>query len=696
MPAIKQLPPSVVNKIAAGEVVERPASVVKELLENAIDAGARRIDVAVEKGGLELVRIADDGCGIAPEDLPLAVASHATSKIRTADDLFRVATLGFRGEALASIAEVSQTTIRSRSGESQAGYELEVAGGAVGEVAPCGCPVGTTIEVRNLFYNTPVRRKFLRTTQTEMGHVSEAFTRAALAYPRIHFTLRHNDKPVYELPAAESLRERVATFFGQELAEGLIAIESRDAQVRLSGYVADPNHSRGNNRMQYLFLNGRHIRDRALQHALGEAYRGLLLTGRYPIAFLRLEMPAEAVDVNVHPAKLEVRFLDGGRIYSQLLGTLRSKFLSTDLTARVRPPAINDAAIGDAAIGDTAIGDTASADTEEGAAAHSPASAEAHRRELVDWAKGQLGDVQPAQRVNSMHGAEAQPLRPPTLLERERQAELELTYARRRPLEITQLDRSWPAAPAARRATVEADDEHLPPAMPEPRVPTSAAWRPLPSSTAHVAMPRPSSSPVPPSHPSAPPAGGAASMQVHDRYLIAEDEAGVLIIDQHALHERILYEQLRTKVDRGALETQRLLVPETVHLTAPEAAAALDASETLARLGIEIEPFGGDTVVILSYPAMLKKLAPAELLRKVVEQLLADGKPPERRDLLDELLHMISCKAAIKAGDRLSPEEVAALVEQRRLCQDAHHCPHGRPTALVFTREELDRRFKRT
>ncbi|MEX0792605.1 MAG: DNA mismatch repair endonuclease MutL, partial [Pirellulaceae bacterium] len=282
MPNIQQLPTSVVNKIAAGEVIERPASVVKELVENSVDAGATRIDVTVEQGGGELIRIADNGCGIAAEQLTLAVASHATSKIVSADDLFQVQTLGFRGEALASVAEISHFRLRSRTPESDAGAEMAINGGQMVENGPCGCPVGTTIEVRNLFFNTPVRKKFMRTTQTEFGHISEALTRIALAHPQIHFTLQHGNRQVYDLPANHDLKERIGIFCGQEIAENLIEVFSGDGQVELVGYVGNPRFSRSNNRMQYLFLNGRHIRDRALQHALGEAYRGLLLTGRYP------------------------------------------------------------------------------------------------------------------------------------------------------------------------------------------------------------------------------------------------------------------------------------------------------------------------------------------------------------------------------------------------------------------------------
>src|SRR5437764_1748357 len=338
MPSIRQLPPSVVNKIAAGEVIERPASVVKELLENSVDAGATRIDVALGQGGTDLIRVVDNGWGIAADDLPLAVASHATSKIATADDLFRVGTFGFRGEALASIAEVSHLMIRSRLASDDSGHEVEVVGGLRREIAPCGCPIGTSIEIRNLFYNTPVRRKFLRASQTEIGHATEAFTRIALGQPGIHFTLRHNDKLLFDLPPAAQWRERIAAIFGRDLESTLIPLDNRDGDVRLFGFAADPEHSRANNRLQYVLLNGRFIRDRSLQHALSEAYRGLLLGGRFPIAFLRLEVPSDAVDVNVHPTKLEVRFADSGRIYALLLGTIRKKFLATDLTARVRLP----------------------------------------------------------------------------------------------------------------------------------------------------------------------------------------------------------------------------------------------------------------------------------------------------------------------------------------------------------------------
>ncbi len=636
MPVIRQLPLSVVNKIAAGEVIERPASVVKELLENSVDAGAQRIEVTLGQGGTDLIRVSDNGCGIAADDLPLAVASHATSKIADADDLFRVGTFGFRGEALASIAEVSHLSIRSRPATSDSGHELSVTGGVRRDITPIGCPPGTTIEIRNLFYNTPVRRKFLRASQTEIGHCSEAFTRIAIAQPNIHFTLRHNDKLLYDLPPTANWRERIAAFFGRDLEQRLIPLDNTDGDVRLFGYAADPEHSRANNRLQYLLLNGRFIRDRSLQHALGEAYRGLLLGGRFPIAFLRLDIPAEAVDVNVHPTKLEVRFADSGRIYSLLLGTIRKKFLATDLTARVQ----------------------SAAGTEPGADTADATATQEHRRSLVEWAKGALG--QPRGTVAVVDSPD------------DSQASLELRFEPPSgpPLELNRLDRSWQPAPLSARQHQAAE---------------------YAGHATHSFSPSPPL-PVTPSLPSRSHLG----FQVHNRYLITQNEDGMVVIDQHALHERILYEQLREKVLAGQMEMQRLLVPEPVTLSPTDLAAALSARDTLAQLGIEVEEFGGDTVLVSSYPAMLANLSPGEMLRQVVELLTTSHKQPERRDLLDELLHMIACKAAIKAGDHLAPEEITALLEQRHCYQDSHHCPHGRPTALVFTREELDRRFKRT
>lgn len=626
MPTIRQLPPSVVNKIAAGEVIERPGSVVKELMENALDAGATRVDVSIERGGNDLIRVADNGCGIEAEQLPLAVSSHATSKLTNAEDLFCVGTLGFRGEALASMAEVSRMTIRSRTRESLGGAEQEVHGGKASEVSPCGCPIGTTVEVRQLFFNTPVRRKFLKSVQTEFGHISEAFTRLALPHPQIHFTLQHNGRMVYDLPPSDDWLSRIAALLGRDLADHLLWVESVDEPVRLRGYVAHPSQSRSHSRMQYLFLNGRHIRDRALQHALAEAYRGILTVGRSPICCLSLSMPAEYVDVNVHPTKLEVRFQEGGRHYSQLLSTLRTRFLSSNLTHHI-PEEPEPAA--------------------EAAGTSMDQRASDAKQELMSWVNSQLPTAGPNQ-------VDLPPI-PNSPAEEPHE-----------PLKTHQLPPDWPLGNVASVSPVQQEPSTAPPSKPSD-----------------------------PSTYIAPNENHSAALQVGNRYLVTGEQENLVIIDQHALHERILYEQLRERVLAGKVESQRLLVPEPVELSAQETGLLLDQQPLLAELGIEIEAFGESTVLVSRYPAMLKNLTPREIVHEVVSLLLSGGKRPERRDLIDSILHSMSCKAAIKAGDKLGPEEISSLLAQRHLAQDAHHCPHGRPTTLVLSREQLDKHFKR-
>ena len=620
---IRQLSASVINKIAAGEVIERPASVVKELLENSVDAGATQIELSIENGGIELIRVTDNGGGIPQDQLPLSVTSHATSKIVDADDLFRVGTFGFRGEALASIAEISQTVIRSKTANQDCGFELVINGGNREPVQPCGCPAGTAIEVRQLFYNTPVRQKFLRTPQTEKGHITEAFTRVALAHPEIQMTLLNNGKTVHNLPATESWRDRIEAFFGPEISNNLISITNSHGDINVTGFVVDPSVSRSNNRLQYLFLNGRYIRDRSLQHALSEAYRGLLMVGRFPICFLKLQMPFDLVDVNVHPAKLEVRFQNGGQIYSQLLSTVRNRFLTTDLTA-----------------------------------------------------KAQLSK-RPVEEFKPFPGSSSSAL-PVAPTENQNRIEFQQPAVAR---DWTQAPRQpFPAMPSTPTGGGSAS-------LGQPStfgVPATDAGSPVAPPVFPGQQPQP-----------AMPTRTQTALQVHNTYLITETEEGMLVIDQHALHERIIYEQIREKVLNGKLESQKLLVPEPVALPPAEAALVLDQAELLEQIGIVVEPFGGDTVLVSAYPAMLSNHNPAEMLRNVVEQLMSGTGQIDQRDIVDELLHMISCKAAVKAGDKLTSDEITALLENREICQDAHHCPHGRPTSLVFSREELDKKFGR-
>jgi len=640
MGIIHQLSASVINQIAAGEVVERPASVVKELLENAIDAGATRVDVAVERGGKDLIRVADNGKGMAPEDLPLAFTPHATSKLQDADDLHKIRTLGFRGEALAAIAEVSKVRCQTRQSDTEVGSELSIDAGVAGPVRACGCPVGTVIEVRNLFHNTPVRRTYLKSDSTEAGHVIEMFTRIALAHPTVHLTFRSGGKVLHDLPSVTGVKERIGIFFGRELAESLLWIESQYDQTHLWGYVGHPSQSRSSNKTQFLFLGGRYVRDRSLGHALSEAFRGLLMVGRSPVAFLHLEVPPEEVDVNVHPTKVEVRFRDAQKIYSQLLATLRQTFLASDLHSRLQaPPNVEET--------NKAIEPPAYAFDERTDA----------RQEVASWFAPSTptpfqsypspgyagGPVSSPNWGGSSYASSPAPVSTP--------------------LPKPALDFDEFAPPPRENGTREAES----PATPPDPGPRPFDVRDLP----------------------------VKALQVHDSYLVAETADGMVVIDQHALHERILYEELRLRIERGGVESQRLLVPEPVELEPSEASAVLERREVLASLGLEVEDSGNGTVLVGSVPAMLPGVPADRLLRDLADHFRSKPLPPTRDAILEDVLSMIACKAAVKAGQKLAADEITALLERRHLVSDAHHCPHGRPTALVFTKSELERQFGR-
>jgi DNA mismatch repair protein MutL len=625
-PRIRQLPAHVVTQIAAGEVIERPASVVKELVENALDAGASRIDVELEQGGTELIRVTDDGCGINADDLPLAFAPHATSKLRDADDLFRIGTMGFRGEALASVGGVARVTLQSRPPGEPVGAEVRCDGGALSAVKPWGGGGGTRVEVRHLFYNIPARKKFLKSLATEHSHACEAVTRLALAHPGVHFTLRHNGKSTFELPASAGLPDRVALFFGGDVRDALYAIDTGPGPHRLTGFVADPACDRGNAKLQYFFVNGRWFRDRTLGFALQEAYRGLLMTGRYPVGFLFLELPTDQVDVNVHPAKAEVRFRDNGFVFSLVRAAVKNRLLRENLVPRLEVPA-----------------------------------SEEQRSEV----RGQRSEPEPG----------------PLFSPRREAAERAVAPWEDRGSVLAGGGRQPPVpAPVPERVTEQEADAPRPPEPPP--APTPSEDAPL----------RVAANPPPFELPSLP---AGAALQVHDAYLVLETPAGMLVIDQHALHERILYEQLRRRVREGRLEVQRLLIPEPIDLPADQAACVLDARDALAELGLDVTEFGGNTVLLSSYPTLLGRRSPHEIFRAAVDYLVTNDRPPAKEVLLDHLLATMACKAAVKAGDRLTQEEIAHLLHLRQLAEDSHHCPHGRPTSLLFSRQDLDRQFRR-
>lgn len=642
MGRIQQLDASVINKIAAGEVIERPASVVKELLENSLDALSTRIELDIANGGSDLIRVVDNGEGIHPDDFGLAVSSHATSKLKSADDLFEVATMGFRGEALASIAEISRMRIRSRQADSLTGSQLEINAGISEELAECGCPQGTQIEIRDLFLNTPVRRKFLKTAGTEFSHISEKFTRIAIANPRLQMVLRHNDKVVHNLPPTSSLMDRLQLFYGSKLTDHLIPIEAEHHGVRLWGFVGHPSLNKPSRKQQYFFLNGRWIQDRSLQHALTESYRGLLMVGRQPVAFLMLELAPDQVDVNVHPTKSEVRFRDSQTLYRLILSTLRSKFLSMDLDSQL---------------------DFTKAKSEEPEKVDPQRTLEL-RAELASWAKQELQQqvrLNPSNSFAATSGElayESHQVSNGTLSEPDQRPVF--------PVDAAETNSVYRIDPANDREDVEAAST----THGEPDADSEAVARQTNAPRIHA-------------------------IQVDNCYVVIAGEQGLTVIDQHALHERILYEQLRPRVLNGTVQSQKLLMPLVLELNSSEVSLVADHTELFGELGFSVESFGGNTIAVSSYPVLLGKADLATLFREMVDSLDNSGKKLDRRELIDHLLHSMSCKAAIKSGQRLTDEEMSNLLELRHLVTDAHHCPHGRPTALVLSRSELDRQFGR-
>lgn len=681
MGRIQILPLELVTKIAAGEVIERPASVVKELLENAVDAGARRIDVDVEAGGTELIRVVDDGCGIEPEDLPLAFAPHATSKLRSEADLFAIHTMGFRGEALASIGSVAQVLLQSRTWQADCGAEIRCQGGVLSDIRPWNGSAGTRVEVRHLFYNVPVRKKFLKSIATELNHICEAVTRLALAQPQLHLTLRHNGKLVYEVPATAGLRERIALFFGVEVSDALYEVDSGPGIMRLSGYIADPSCDRGHSRMQYFFLNGRWFRDRTIASALQEAYRGLLVSGRYPVAFLYLTLPPEQVDINVHPTKAEVRFQESSLIYTLVRSAIQRRLQHAQLVPQWQ-------------------WNSSPASVPSTSPPHPDPSLPTSRANHNVGAEPQFG-VKPQAASNPIVGSSlVQTIGSnPALMRTTHPHEPQVAAS---PL----IDLLSAAAPTA---------VDLPGAFPpgSGSLPEISLPLPQPAETPkrREAAAAPRSSPQPPSHWSGiTPVGESVAisqaiaahadtlpaLQVQDTYIVLETPGGILVIDQHALHERILFEQLRQRVLQGTLEVQPLLVPEPLELTPNELAQLLGVIEELHFLGLELMQFGSTTILIHSYPTLLGRRSPQEIVRGIIDQLLNEGRPPDRETLLYHLMATMACKAAIKAGDRLSNEEIAALLKYRELADNSHHCPHGRPTAVLISRADLDRQFRRS
>lgn len=596
---IKPLSRTVASQIAAGEVVERPASVVKELVENALDAGATRIRVELEAGGIELIRVSDDGRGIPGAELPLAIQAHATSKIETTSDLDRIATMGFRGEALASIASVARLSIRSRTSEEPSASEIRVEGGLAQPVRPAAGPVGTTVEVRNLFYATPARRKFLKTPQTERGRCLSALREIAMASPAIGFVIESDTKVLLDVPPGQDPRTRALSILGVELEAQLLEVsadEFDDARgIALWGLVGLPAIARPTAIAQHIFVNGRPVRDRTIQHALKEAYRGLMEHSRYPTGVLMLEMSPEAVDVNVHPAKAEVRFRDSGHVHSVVHRAVKDALRKADLTPMVGSFGRSVAPL----------------DSLLGAGEPRPEAQRAMGFFEASVPRGTQGRIS-----------------------------FESLRAAMEPVRTNAVD-------AATVRTIEA--------------------RPIPH------------------------------LQVHQSYVVTQDDEGVVIVDQHALHERVMFEYLMERLGRGALESQTLLVPEVVEVSPAQLAALDTLGELLATIGVEAREMGPTSVGVSAFPSFLfdRGVEIAPFMGELLELAATSAAPPTSEEALRDVVDMMSCKAAVKAGDRLGAEELDRLMQLRDEVERSSSCPHGRPTSIRLTLADLERLFHR-
>jgi len=569
--AIRVLPELLVSQIAAGEVVERPASVLKELLENALDAGAGEIRVALDEGGVRRVQVEDDGAGLERKDLPLALARHATSKIRSLEDLEAVATLGFRGEALASIAAVARLAIASRAPRAPHAWAVRAEGGHAGAVEPAARAAGTTVSVSDLYFNTPARRKFLRSAATEFGHCEEAFRRIALARPEVAFQLRHNGR-VSAVMARQAPRERAAALLGGALLDAGLPVEAQAGPLRLHGIAGAPQAAGARADAQYLFVNRRFVRDRMLAHAVREAYRDLLHGERQPAYVLFLELDPRGVDVNVHPAKTEVRFREAGSVHQFVLHALKRALSPTAAQAPVAYAALAPAASG---------------------APFQPS----------------LGVAQPVAAYHAFVAA---------------------------------------AAPAALAAA-------------------AAESPPL----------------------------GFALAQLHGIYILAQNEAGLVLVDMHAAHERIVYEGLRARLDAGGVPRQRLLVPAVFRAEATDLATAEENAAALERLGLELTPAGPNELALRAAPAPLADGDVAALARSVLAELREHGAAQALAARRDELLAGMACHAAVRAHRALSVAEMNALLRQMEQTERAGSCNHGRPTWYQLTLADLDKLFLR-
>ncbi len=611
MSQIHILPDDLANRIAAGEVVERPAAVVKELVENAVDAGASWIQVSVEEDGTKRIEISDNGKGIEKEDLTLALHRHATSKISSTDDLFNIHTLGFRGEALPSIGSVSKLTITSRTPDEDSAWQVVCHGGGIGEIEPSAREQGTTVLVENLFFNTPARKKFLKTARTEKELVKETVTKLALAHPSIEFVFLQDGRETFRLNQAqgallEDMLPRVAGFLGREFSENTVPVDFERDGMSIKGFVSLPTYHIGNNRKQFLFINGRPVSDRVLVGALKGAYHDMLHHGRHPLALLFVEVPTGELDVNVHPTKAEVRFSNSSSVYGFVHTAIRRALAPHTTTVSTTP------------------------------------------------AEEALAKFQNAMPVSQSVSDDSATLRPPGGA----------------PVAAPYMPRVHASAPVRQSAFI-----HDLNATPQMMVSENLQQE---STEDYESYPL-----------------GAAVAQVHKTYIVAQADDGLVVVDQHAAHERLVYEKFKTQMAEQGVERQALLVPDIVTLSEADVEALLKHEEALAKLGLEVEAFGVNAVSVRATPAVLGSVNVKDLIENLVEDVRELKSTTVLQEDLEHLLSTMACHGSIRAGRTLSHSEMNQLLRDMENTPGSAQCNHGRPTSIKLQLKDIEKLFGR-
>jgi len=596
MSKIKILPEILSNKIAAGEVVERPASIVKELVENALDAGSSRIMVEVRKGGRSLIRVSDNGVGMSSDDAMLSLERYATSKIYTDGDLFAINTLGFRGEALPSIAAVSKFCLVTRDDTSSSGTEIIVHGGTIQKVSEIGAPQGTMVTAEHLFFNMPARRKFLKTVTTEMGHIVDAITKIALGWPDVQFKLTHNEKLVKNWPATGDSVDRIADVLGIDIKDDLCNIKLSADNLTIAGWISSARNTRKTSRGIHLYVNGRVVRDRIIQHALFEGYSGRLVKGQFPLAVIFIHVPYDQVDVNVHPAKHEVRFAQQKNVHDAVRRAVAEALQHADQS------------------GWNAPGTQPNLPTAEQSGIFEP-----------------MADFKIFERQR----------KDPLFREIGKSASFRPAFSLKKDLSLAQVGAQTPLWEKKRFGDLRVIG------------------------------------------------------QFRDMYILCESGDGLILIDQHAAHERVLFEQLKHRFQDERKTSQKLLIPETIDLGYREAKILERLISNLNELGLEIAPFGGDTFVVKAVPLLLKNKEIKPLVIDIVEKIAQIGFSSGMETVLDQCLELMACHGAIRANQRLSDKEIEKLLHQLDACDQPSNCPHGRPTWIRWSVKDLEKLFKR-